>query len=39
MAHMAGIDIGPMLYWTDDNGLKECFRKWNKKVEFYSKVH
>ena len=30
---MAGIDKGPMLDWTDDNGLMEHFRKWKKKVE------
>ena len=33
MAHLAGIDKGPILDWTDDNGLLECFRKWKKKVE------
>ena len=33
MAHPAGIDKGPVLDWTDDNGLMECFRKWKKKVE------
>ena len=33
MAHLAGIDKGPVLDWTDDNGLMECFRKWKKKVE------
>ena len=33
MAHLAGIDKGPVLYWTDDNGLMECFRKWKKRVE------
>ena len=33
MAHMAGIDKGPVLDWTDDNGLMECYRKWKKKVE------
>ena len=33
MAHLAGIDKGPVLDWTDDNGLLECFRKWKKKVE------
>ena len=30
MAHLAGIDKGPILDWTDDNGLLECFRKWEK---------
>ena len=33
MAHLAGIDKGPLLDWTDDNGLLECFRKLKKKVE------
>ena len=33
MAHLAGIDKGPILDWTDDNGLMECYRKWRKKVE------
>ena len=33
MAHMAGIDKGPVLDWTDDNGLMECYRKWREKVE------
>ena len=33
MAHLAGIDKGPVLDWTDDNGLMECFRMWKKKVE------
>ena len=33
MAHPAGIDKGPVLDWTDDNGLMEHFRKWKKKVE------
>ena len=33
MAHLAGIDKGPVLDWTDDNGLMEHFRKWKKKVE------
>ena len=33
MAHMAGIDKGPMLDWIDDNGLMEHFRNWKKKVE------
>ena len=33
MAHLAGIDKGPILDWTDDNGLLEHFRKWKKKVE------
>ena len=33
MAHLAGIDKGPVLDWTDDNSLLEWFRKWKKKVE------
>ena len=33
MAHLAVIDKGPVLDWTDDNGLMEHFRKWKKKVE------
>ena len=33
MAHMAGIDKGPILDWTNDNGLDECCRKWKKRVE------
>ena len=33
MAHLAGIDKGPVLDWTDNNGLMERFRMWKKKVE------
>ena len=33
MAHFAGINKGPVLDWTDDNGLMECYCKWRKKVE------
>ena len=33
MAHLAGIDKGPVLDWTDNNGLMEHFRMWKKKVE------
>ena len=33
MAHLAGIDKGPSLDWTDDNGLMERYRKWREKVE------
>ena len=33
MAHLAGIDKGPDMDWTNDNGLDECYRKWKKKVE------
>ena len=36
MAHLAGINKGPVLDWTDNNGLMECFRKW-KKVEILFK--
>ena len=36
MAHLAGIDKGPVLDWTD-NGLMGCFRKWKKKVEILFK--
>ena len=33
MACLAGIDKGPVLDWTDDNGLMEHYCKWRKKVE------
>ena len=33
MAHLAGINKGPVLDWTDDNSLLEWFRMWKKKVE------
>ena len=33
MAHMAGIDKGPVMDWTNDSGLDEHYRKWKKKVE------
>ena len=33
MTHLAGIDKGPVLDWTDDNGLMEHYCKWTKKVE------
>ena len=33
MAHLAGINKGPVFDWTDENGLIECYRKWRKKVE------
>ena len=32
-AFLARIDKGPVLDWTDDNGLMECFRMWKEKVE------
>ena len=37
MSHLAGIDKGPVLDWTDDNGLMEYYRKWKKNVEFLFK--
>ena len=33
MAHLAGIDKGPVLDWTDDNGIMERYRIWKKRVE------
>ena len=36
MARLAEINKGPVLDWTDDNGLMEHFRKW-KKVEILFK--
>ena len=33
MAHLAGIDKGPEMDWTNDNGIDECYRKWKKRVE------
>ena len=33
MSHLVGIDKGPVLDWTDDNGLMEHYCKWRKKVE------
>ena len=33
MAHMVGIDKGPIMDWTNDSGLDECYRKWKKQVE------
>ena len=33
MAHLAGIDKGPILDWIDDNGLMKHYRKWWEKVE------
>ena len=33
MAHLTGIDKGPEMEWTNDNGIDECYRKWKKKVE------
>ena len=33
MAHLVGIDKGPVMDWTNDSGLDEHYRKWNKQVE------
>ena len=33
MAHLIGIDKGPVMDWTNDSGLDECYRKWKKCVE------
>ena len=33
MTHLAGNNKGPILDWTDDNGLMEHYRKWREKVE------
>ena len=33
MAHLAGINKGPILDRTDDNGLMKHYRKWRKKLE------
>ena len=33
MAHLVGIDKGPVMDWTNDSGLDECYRKWKKRVE------
>ena len=33
MAHLTGIDKGPEMDWTNDNGLDKCYRKWKKRVE------
>ena len=37
MAHLAGIDKGLVLDWTDDNSLMECYYKCRKKVEVHFK--
>ena len=39
MVHIAGIDKGPVLDWTDDNGLKECYHKWRKRWKSSLRVH
>ena len=31
MAHLAGINKGPVLDWTDDNGLMECYLQVEEK--------
>ena len=31
--HLVGIDKGPVMDWTNDSGLDECYRKWKKWVE------
>ena len=33
MAHLVGINKGPVIYWTNDSGLDESYRKWKKQVE------
>ena len=33
MSHLVGIDKGPVMDWTNDSGLDECYRKWKKRVE------
>ena len=33
MAHLVGIDKGPVMDWTNDSGLDECYRKWRKWLE------
>ena len=33
MARLAGIDKGPILDWTDDNGIMERYQIWKKRVE------
>ena len=33
MAHLVGIDKGPVMDWTNDTGLDECYRKWKKCLE------
>ena len=33
MAHLVGIDKGPIMDWTNDTGLDECYRRWKKQVE------
>ena len=33
MAHLVGIDKGPVMDWTNDSGLDEHYRKWKNQVE------
>ena len=33
MAHLAGINKGPVLNWTDDNSIMERYQIWKKRVE------
>ena len=33
MAHLVGINKGPVMDWTNDSGLDECYRKWKKWLE------
>ena len=33
MAHLVGINKGPVMDWTNDSGLDEHYRKWKKRVE------
>ena len=33
MAHLIGIDKGPVMDWTNNTGLDEHYRKWKKWVE------
>ena len=37
MAHLVGIDKGPVMDWTNDSGLDEHYRKWKRvgKVLFH----
>ena len=41
MAHLAGINKGPVLDWIDNNGLLECYWIWKKRVEilFHGQLH
>ena len=33
MAHLVGINKGPVMDWTNDSGLDEHYRKWKKQLE------